>query len=61
MPLEARITVTELEEGWEPDIYSYRLQYTYSLQKNFPIEVDIKEIDEDGDIYNDRIYYEYEK
>lgn len=61
MPLEVNIIETE-SEGGHTESWSYKLQYTYVTNKeNFPTEIIIREIYEDGDIYEDRLYYEYEK
>jgi len=60
LPLEVREISTTVLEGFEPDVSTTRIQYTYSLQKNFPTEIQEKIIDEDNNMEIFTIWYEYQ-
>jgi len=58
-PLEAKYVYTEIDEE---DSYNStaKYQFTYTYNKDFPTVTEIKIIDEDGDIYTEKVYYEYQ-
>jgi len=60
LPLEMREVSTIIVGDLEPTISILKYEYSYSLEKNYPIEIRIKIIDQDGEMYNSTIYVEYQ-